>query len=791
MTGYRDDVSAAARALWRAPRFTAFAVGTLALGIGATAGAFTVVERVALRPLPYPGSERMALVGIKARSDDGAGPLSPALLTALQEQSGPLEAAVAVRARDAILQGDPDPERVRVTEVSSGFFPFFAARAALGRVLSADDHRRGAEPVVLLGHAVWQDRFGGDPAVVGRALRFDDRVRTVVGVLAPTFREPPVLVESGDYWAPLDVDPTQTSSFFLAGVARVPPGADIASVAPHMDAVVDAVYGTERPNFLTGGTAMSYQAAVVGPVSGALGRVFAAVALLMLIACVNVAGLLLMRGEQRRQELGMHAALGADRGRIVRKLLIESGLLALTAAAVGISLGWAATEFFRRYAPDGLPRLAEISLDGRGVVFALILAGAAAALAGLVPALRSTRGLSLPSGLGRGSTSSRAERRIHGGLVVLETALAVVMAVGAGLLAHDLARVAREDAGFRAPGLVALNLNLEPRVPREEWAATWERLLESAAALPGVTAAAVATQAPYDGSRIASTYRPEGTEDGIFAIQVGVGGDYVEALNAHLTEGRELTAADGNGEPVALVNEAFVRTYWPGESGVGKMVRSGQDDEPVYRVVGVIGDVSTRPGQSATPHVFLPLRRAAWRQMELLVRTEADAAELVPLLRAVVRRVDPGLPVTRVASMESLTARALAAPRFYATLFAGFATVALLLALVGVYGTTAYATRRRLRESGIRMALGARRGQVVGALVRGATITVGLGVVLGLLVAGVASAVLTDSLRYVAPRDPATYATVGATVLAVAALAGWMPASAAGRTDPVRTLRQE
>lgn len=795
MTRMLDDVRAAIRTLVRSPRFTIFAVVTLALGVGTVTAAFTVVERVTLRPLPYPGSERMALVGIDPRSDPGSvGPLSPALLAALQASPGPAETTVAARTVDAVLRGEGDPERVEVTEVSDGFFSVFGARTEVGRLLQPDDHGPGAESVIVLGAATWRNRYGADPGVIGEAIRLDDRLYTVVGVLDAGFVSPPEIVEVEEYWVPMRVDWEERRSFFLAGLVRLRPGATMEDFDVHGDAIVNEVYGeTGLPTFLLGAAVSDYREAVIGPVGGDLGRVLAAVSLLLIIACVNVAGLLLTRGAERRHELGMHFALGAPRGRLVRKLLSESVALAVAGALLGACLAWGAVELFRMYAPSGLPRLEEITLDGRGLTFAVAVAGATVVLFGLLPALRSTRRVAKAVRGAAGATLSRAEARLRGFLVMAETALAVILAVGSGLLAHDLVRVTREDPGFRPDGLVTMTLNLEPRYGRDEWTSVWDRLVEGTRALPGVTSVAVATQAPWDGTRTVSTYRPEGWqgEQAVFAATVGVGGDYVEALGAEVVAGRSLRRTDRGGEPVIVVNESFASRYWPGEPGVGKEVASGQPDEPVYRVVGVFADVSTRPGRDVFPHVFLPLDQASWREMEILARTSGDAGDLAAGLREIVRRADPSLPVTSIRTMETLSSRALAAPRFYAALFGGFALVALLLAVVGVYGTTAYATRARLREAGIRLVLGARTQQVIGTLVLRSGLAVVVGVALGLAGAAAGSPVLADSLHHVEPRDWLTYLAVGFVVVGTGLLAAWVPATVAGRTDPMTTLREE
>ncbi len=795
------DLSAGGRALRRAPAFTTFAVLTLALGVGATTAVFSVLDRVVLRPLPYPGSERMALVGIDPRSSPGSvGPLSGALLRAFQDAPGPAEVVVGASGTGVVLQDGGEPERLQATRVSSGFFELFGAHPSLGRLPGEADFVPGAPGVVVLGDGIWRDRYGADPGAVGRTLRLDDDVYTIVGVLSRDFLPPPEVVEAHDLWVPLqlDAEAMEKGTFFLSGVARLRPGASLAELDAHADRVVREVYPEgQGPNFLIGGSVADYRTQVVGTIGSALGRVLAAVALLLLIACVNVASLLLTRGAHRARELAVRVALGAGRLRLVRQLMAESLLIAAAGGALGSALAWGSVELFRRYAPAGLPRLGEVAVDARGLAFCLALAVGTVLLFGLLPALRSTSA-AVPGAetLTRRASPGRREGRLRGALVVVETALAVVLAVGSALLAHDLVRLGREDPGFRPDGLLTARLNIAPRFSRDEWVGVWQRLVEGARAIPGVTAATVATQAPYAGTRLASTFRPEGweNEEGEFVITLNVGGDYVRALGTRVVEGRPLGPTDDGSEPVALVNQAFVDKYWPGESGVGKHVQSGGrgvHDEANYAVVGVLADVRTRPGEETPPEILLPLQDSPWRDMEIILRTDGDAAALGPAVRALVHHIDPTLPVTRIATVVGLATEGRARPRFYTVLFGGFALVALLLAVVGVYGTTAYATRSRTREIGIRMALGALRRRVVGRVVAGTALTVGIGTALGLAGAALASRAMTDVLTYVTPRDLASYVAVAAIVLLSGVAAGWIPAERAGRIDPVETLREE
>ncbi|MEQ9398972.1 MAG: ABC transporter permease [Longimicrobiales bacterium] len=801
-----EDLRAAVRALRRAPAFTLFASLTLALGIGATASVYTVVDRVVLRPLPYEGAERMAVVGPRfTRSPDDVGISSPALLVALQDAPGPAEALASSAFASMILTGLDDPERVTVQRVDEGFLPMFGARPVVGRLLTAADQGDGAPGVVVLTHPQWVDRFGSDPGVVGRTIQLDDQPFEIVGVLNPGFAPPETMRGDGGLIVPLAVrtgEPAR-SSFFITTVARLRSGATRTDMADHMERVVAGIYPPgDGPAFLAGGGAADLRAEVVGDVGSTLGRMLAAVALLLLIACVNVASLLLTRSAERAREVAVRSALGASRGRLVRQFLAESAVLAVLAGTAGSGLAAGALALFRRYAPGGIPRLAEASVDVRVLLVCFATALATVVVFGLVPALRAARlgGSGVASMAGR-ATGGVHEGRLRGLLVALETGLAVVLVVGSGLLAHDLIRRANEDPGFRAEGLATMSLSLRGRPAAGDDASTlayWNQVEEAMRAIPGVASVTLSSEVPYGSNNIVAIYTPEGHEqeaEGAWIPTVVVGEGYFRTFGIPFLAGRGFDAAERAGErQVAVVNQAFVDTYWPGADGTARRIKSGGpavDDEGHYDVVGVVADIRTRPGREARPTMWVPLGQETWDRMDVTVRTSGDAAALAPALREAVRRVDPGVPVGTVTTVEALSRGSLTRPRFYTTLFGGFAVVALLLSVVGVYGTTAYAARARTREIGIRLALGAGRASVVAEVARRTGAVVLLGVVGGLAVAALASRVLADVLLQVGPRDPLTFGLVGTVVLAAGVLAAWVPAHRAGGVDPARTLRDD
>jgi predicted permease len=795
------EVGRAARTLARAPLFTSFAALTLALGIGATTAVFSVVDTVLLRALPYPDGDRLVAIGARFRHDpDDLGPASPGDVRRLQASPGPLAAVAAVGTGNAVLTGMGDAERIATADVSEAFFDTFDGSAEVGRLFARDELEAGAPDVAVLSHGFWTERFGADPGAVGSTVTLDGREYTVVGVIARSFRTPEALTDERAVWLPLRIDPLDEGrSFYLRLAGRLAPGTSVADAGAHVDRVYRDHYDGETA-FIEGARAVPLRDATVGAIGSTLGRVLAAVALLLVIACVNVASLLMTRAAERRDELAVRAALGAGRGRLLRQLLFESLALAGLGALGGAALARAAIAALRASAPGGIPRLAEVAVDARVLAFAVAVASVTVLAFGLLPALRASRTATRAAvATGRGMSQGRREARIRSGLVLVETALATTLVVGTGLMAHDLIRLVREDPGFDSAGMVGLRLVLdEERVPEEQWPTFWDRLLAEAGSLPGVSAAALTSERPYTGEGIVTTVtpeRPDGEAEAVWVSTHIVTPEYLEALRVPVIEGRHLGVMDADGEPAAVVSEAFVRRYWPDGRALGRTVREGEPDEEgasVYRIVGVVGDLRQRPGFPPPPSIYVPLGTRPWRAMALVVRTEPEAtAAAATALRDLVRRIDPSLPPGTVGTLAELARERLARPRFYTALLGSFGVLSLSLALVGIYATTAYATRARTREIGIRMALGAKATRVVGEVVRRTGTAVVAGAALGLVASWLAARALADVLRYVEPRDPGTLVVVAALVLAAGTVAAWLPAARAARVDPARTLRED
>jgi predicted permease len=800
-----DDLRHAARSLRRAPTFTAFATLTLALGIGATTAAFSVVDGVTLRPLPYPEAERMYVVGPTRPLDKRAGAVSTPLMLGLQRSPGPAEEIVGLHRGYSVLSGLGDPQRAYPMEVTEGFFSFFGATAARGRLFGREDHLATAERVVVVSHAFWRSRLGGDESALGRTLDLDDVPHEIVGVLEADFVPPEALMGlDGDLWVPLDLagrvaaDSTNEAMVYTTwAIVRLRPGASAAELEAHASRVIRNVYGTsstrplrsldEGSGDIVGASAQSLYQITVGEVGSVLWRVFAAVSLLLAIACVNAASLLLTRAAERAQELTVRAALGAGRRRLVRHLLAEAVLLGAAGSTLGTLLAWLSVTTLRKIEPGGLPRLGELELDGRALAFSVAMGFAAVLLSGLVPALRAAA-RSLRSA-GRQSTADRGEGRLRATLVGAETGLAVLLVLAAGLLAHDLARRVLDDPGYRPEGLLSASITLPyDRYEDEAADAFWRELVDGIRALPIVTSVSLASQLPMGRDRMRASIRPEGHAESEMISMVEMESSLGETLGLRVVEGRGFRDEDRDGAPVALVNEAFVETYWPGEAWVaGRTVQIFRRD---HRVVGVVADTRVEPGVGPRPRVMRPLGSGIGMDgVEVLVRTTGDPMEAIPEVRALVRRLDPALVDVDLRTIASLNAAALARPRFYAILFSSFAGVALLLAVVGAYGTTAHAARARTREIGIRIALGAPRSRVVVEVLARTLLPVAAGVAVGVAGALAGSKVLTDALLMIEPRDAPTYGAVAALVLMAGGLAALVPAARASRVDPASTLR--
>jgi len=792
-------VRGAARSLAAAPALSMLAVVAFALGVGANAAIFSVVRGVLLAPLPYAQPERLVQVWTQHV-------VSPELYTQLRERLSGFEHLDASQTVALTLLGDDEAVEIPGGRVSGSHFAMLAVQPALGRALNEADERPGAESVIVLGHGLWQGRFGGDPAVLGRQVRLGDGAhptRTVVGVMPADLRP---LETSWQAWIPLPLDPSDeegwSHNYGLKLHARLGANRDVAAATARLRAVATRLAAERGDLFLREPESASVAPLLevtVGDVRTQLLLLAGAVALVLLVACANVANLLLTRAVARRRELAIRSALGATRGHLARQLLGESALIGVIGGAAGVLMAsWLVRSMSAL--PVDVPRADGVRVDAAVLGFALALGLATSLLSGLVPALRASRA-DLQGGLVDGARSGAGpgRQRLHGALVTLEVALAVVLVVGAGLLLRSVWQLQRVDPGFRYESVLALRLSPPPSRYATGPALTgfYERVLERLRRVPGVESAGATSLLPLGGGRMGVGFELDGVPPPpgrplARADYAVVSGELFQALGVPLVRGRWLTTTDGaSPRPApALVSRAFAEEFFPGDDPIGHRLTG--DGEEWLRIVGVVGDIRSRQLEtSPRSQIYVPHGHEPLPRLYLAIRTAGDPVALSAAVRAAVSEVDPLVPITRVSPMSEVVSRSMARARVFTGLLAGFALLALLLGAMGIYGVVSYGVSQRTREIGVRMALGASRGAVLREVLRGGLQPVGLGLVAGLLAAAGGGRLLAGYLYQVSSLDPMTFACVGLGTLLVGAAAALGPARRGARLDPIEALRAE
>jgi predicted permease len=793
------DVRQALRALRRSPGFTFTAVLTVALGVGVPTAMFTVVDGVVLRPLPYPDPDRLLRVW-SSHPQRGLPQFGVSAPDALdwEAQGRSLEAVAAFeRARPMTWTGPGEPTQLLVSPVTGRMFALLGVPPAWGRPLDA----RGDPHAVVISDALWQRSFGGDPAVVGRTVALDGEAYTVTGVMPPRFVVPGSNAEA---WTPLELHAgDDRSRRYLRVLARVRPGAGLAAARAELETVASRLEAAHPHT--NGGwsvTVRTVHETIVGSgLRRALFMLLAVVALVMLIACANVAHLVLVRAAAREREIAIRSALGAGRRRLAAQLLTESLVIAASGAVLGLLLARGTIAALRAAAPAALPRLDEIQVDLHALAFASLAALAAAALFGLGPALQSSRVEAMARALreGRGIVGTRSAR-LRSAIVAVELALAVIVTTGSALLVRSLIRLQAVDPGFDAARVVAVPIAAGDRVyaDRQAVGGFYATVLDRVRVLPGVERAALVNSAPFFGPNSANLVAPEGT-----ALERGqapdvdiraVAGPYFETMRIPLRRGRDFDAHDtAAAVPVAVVNESMARQLWPGQDAIGRRFRLGDlAAGPWITVVGVAEDALYRSLEEETfrPMVYLPQAATGDRAMTLVVRAIGSTAAVAGALRPAIWSVDRGVPVPVVRDLEEVVSEALAPQRFNASLFVLFAGLALALSAVGVYGVMAHFVTLRRPEIGVRVALGAPPRAIAAFVLRGGGAAAGVGLVAG-MAGALALGPLLESLLYgVRPADPPTIAVVAGLFALVTLAASWAPARRAIRVDPVEVLRQ-
>jgi predicted permease len=817
-----SELRYAARRLARRPGFTAVAVATLAIGIGGATAIFSLADAVVLRPLPYPNADRLVVLwqADHARNQSFLEMSYPAYRY-WRDQNQVFEhlAGMTTVNWGWTLTGAGEPVSIAGRQVSGNFFSTMGVQPILGRGFNSEDDRIGAEPAVVLSHALWRERFSEDSGVVGSSIVLNGRAYTVVGVMPPGFSYP----QGARLWVPLvpAVGPASLEnggSMWMIALGRLKPSVSLEEAQTHMSgqllrylrAIVQRYESETHQHFeffvpeTFSAVITPLSETVLGPTRPALLALLGTVLLVLLIACANLAGLLLVRAAERSQEMATRLALGASASRLVRGVFVESALLVVLGGTIGILGAAVAIPFLVRLSPAEVPRLQDATIDGRVLAFALLLSLATALLSSLGPILLVGR-TAVEATLRQSSRSVAVGRgRLRAALVVSEVTIAVVLLVGAGLLARSFVELRRVPLGFDPSGLLSVDVNPpEPYSTRRQWSLWYQDVLRRVQALPAVASAATVTQRPLVGtagydypftiegqSEAASRLNPVSNLEAVSA-------DYFRTMGIAVKKGRVFTDADTEGQPgVVVVSEALARYAWPGKDPLGKRLSMPQAGDSPYHgawmeVVGVVADARYRELQASRLDLYMSYLQADHKTGQLMVRARGDSTVVAAAVRDAVWSMDRQQAPPSVVTMTGVVAEALGGPRFAARVFGAFALVALLLAALGLYGLLAYSMTGRTREIGVRMALGALPRDVGLLVLREGLGPTFIGIALGLVVS-IASTRLLQSLLYgVTPNDGATIMAVVALLIAVAVLTCGLPLRRALRVDPAVALRHE
>lgn len=797
------DIRYGFRSLLKHPGFTAVAVVTLALGIGANSAMFSTVNSVLLKPLSYPDADRIVVLeGINPAKGITQSNLSIPDFSDWQSQNQVFDQLAGFVFGGSLLTSGDETERVRGTGVTTDFFPLFGTAALAGRTLQADDAQKGRDPVVVLSYALWQRRFGGNPNVLGTTVTIAGKSTTIVGVMPADFDYP----AQSELWVPYPIDAAaeRRDNRFFSVVARLKRGVPIAQAQAALDTINQRLAQSYvDTNSGWSARVINLQERMVGSMRKSLLILLGAVAFVLLIACANVANLMLARATGRQKEIAVRAALGASRWRVIRQLLTESVLLSVIGGAIGLLLSVWLTKLLVSISPANTPRFDEIKPDLRVFAFTLGLTVVTGILFGLAPALQASR-IDLNGGLkeggGKGSGGSR-NKRLRSLMMVSEIALSFMLLVGAGLLIKSFMRLRDVSPGFTTDNVLTMRVSLsstkypegEPRVQ------VLTQTLESLKTLPGIRSSGAVLSLPLGGDtfNVWRSYiregRPASPEESDNAAYLVTTPDYFQTLQIALLAGRAFNDQDNEQTTkVVIVNDTMARKLWPGQSPLGKRITIWRDENFPREIVGVVRD--TKPSLDAEPsqQMYVPYAQdSGWSGMSLVIRTSGDPLDTVAAARNAVRSIDKGIPVFNVKSMNDVLATSVSQQRMSMLLLSAFAGVALLLAMIGIYGVTAYYVTQRTQEIGIRMALGAQMGDVMKLVLASGMALALVGIGLGVVGALALTRLMTSLLFAVKPTDAVTFVTVSLCLLVTALIACYIPARRATKVDPLVALRYE
>ena len=796
----KQDLLFAFRMLRKAPGFTLAAVLAIALGIGANTAIFTVIKQVLLQPLPYRDAARV--VDVEELMHGRAAAVSPPNFMDWRAQNHTLDALGGYNEQPLTLTGASDAVRLEGVAIDSYVLPALGVQPLLGRRFTDEDTRKGARPVVLLGHGVWRRVFGADPGVVGRSITLEGESYEVVGVMPTGFDFP----ERTELWVPLSFSPhdlgdNQRGAHYISAVGRLRDGVSVAQARDDLDRIEQDI--ARRFPSRVGGYSIGLESlldSMTEPYQRPLWILFGAVGFVMLIACVNVSNLLLARATTRTGEIAVRSALGAGRRRLIRQLLAESVVLALAGGAAGLLLGSWGVRALMAVAPADLPRAEAVRMDSAVLIFSVALSIVVGLVFGLAPAVVASRPdlAVFLKDVRRDGGSSGGRRRLRAVLVAVQVALALVLLAGAGLAARSFDRLARVDPGFRTSHVLTFEITLpEATYPSLASHARFFRdYVQRIQAEPGIAAAGAVSFAPLTRSGFGGTFtiydRPEAASEGNAQVRSATPG-YMETLSIPLRAGRFVDARDTETSPrVALISEAAARRFWPGENPIGKRLRLhvNEPTKTPREIVGVVGDVRTRGMEvDPVPVIYVPHTQYGPESMIVVARTPGEPLAAVPQLSSVLKTVDPGVAISGVRTLDEVVSASVAEPRFRAVLLSIFAMVSLALAAVGLYGVVAFSVNQRRSELGLRMALGANPADVLRLVLREGMMPVAAGILIGLGGAAALARVMKTLLFGVDALDPVTFGAVASVLACVALAACYVPARRAMMVDPANTLR--
>ncbi len=807
LADFLNDLRYALRQQRKNPGFTIVAVIALALGIGAITAIFSVVNTVLLRPLPYKDPERLLMVWEEA-TKSGYPQDTPAAANFVdwRDQNQVFEGMAAIADTSFNLTGSGDPERLEGRLVSANLFPLLGVEPEVGRVFTAAEDQPGSERVVVLSHRLWQRRFGGDPSIVGKTLTLNGAGYTVIGVMPARFQFPSA---DDDAWVPIAFTQKEAANrdrHYLFVVARLKPGVTVPQAQAEMSTIATRLQQQyPQSNTDIGAVITPLHEHLVGDIKPALLILLGAVGLVLLIACANVANLLLARAAVRQKEIAVRVALGARRSRLIRQFLTESVSLSVLGGLVGLAIAYTGLIILKAFIPESISQAREISIDYKVLGFTVLISLATGLIFGLAPAIQSLRFNqieTLKEG-GRDAVTGGSGKRLRSLLVMAEVAISLVLLIGAGLLINSFLRLRNVDPGFRVDNLLTMRIALpQPKYERmKQRSAFYSELIQRIQSIAGVKSAAVTTNLPLyrQGNSISVSVEgkpepPPGQELIVTTRIISPG--YFDTMSIPVLKGRQLTDKDTITSPnVVVISETMARRVWPGEEAVGKRLAPGRarSEEDWFQVIGVVKDVRQfELTADPKPQMYLSYRQAGFfESRDLVIKTDVDPASLASTVRKAVWEIDKDQPVSNIRTMEEILADSIARQRFSMLLLAIFASVALMLAAVGIYGVMSYSVAQRTHEIGIRMALGAGTAAVIKLAVGYGLKLVIAGIVIGLIASFALTRVMSTLLFGVTATDPTTFTLISLLLVAVAAIASYIPARRATRVNPITALRYE